>query len=173
MLIKFFTQVDNQICLFLFLLYIGDAFEVIQLGNGDSKTDAKFPLGANCVLEVKFQNQQGHQLRVTENQNPAAAPRGFVALEPVSHIVELGGGTIDISTGQVAHFCAKTNSFVFGEGEPEFEADENELTLTVRNMVGDEGATCKALLDALQRLIGGQGAAAGGAVAKAAGVGLC
>jgi hypothetical protein len=31
-------------------------------------------------------------LRVTENPNPAAAPAGFTALEPVSYIVELGGG---------------------------------------------------------------------------------
>lgn len=46
----------------------------------------------NGKLEVEFQNQQGRQLRVTENRNPAAAPKGFVALEPVSYIVELGGG---------------------------------------------------------------------------------
>lgn len=46
----------------------------------------------NGKLEVEFQNQQGRQLRVTENRNPAAAPNGFVALEPVSYIVELGGG---------------------------------------------------------------------------------
>ena len=47
---------------------------------------------ANGIFEVEFQNQQGRQLRVTENRNPAAAPKGFTALEPVSYIVELGGG---------------------------------------------------------------------------------
>lgn len=113
-------------------------------------------------------------------------------------------GTLDISTGQVARFCAEANSFVFGEGELEFEADENELTLSVTNMVGEwavflpqaaaggaaggeagvgngagegagagtgagtgagagdalagcgQGTLCRALLDALQRLTGGQ-----------------
>jgi hypothetical protein len=46
----------------------------------------------NGVLEIEFQNAEGRQLRVTENPAPAAAPAGFVALEPVSYIVELGGG---------------------------------------------------------------------------------
>ena len=47
---------------------------------------------ANGALEVEFQNQQARQLRVTENRTPAAAPKGFTALEPVSYIVELAGG---------------------------------------------------------------------------------
>ena len=47
---------------------------------------------ANGAFEVEFQNQQSRQLRVTENRTPAAAPKGFTALEPVSYIVELGGG---------------------------------------------------------------------------------
>ncbi|KAJ4302508.1 hypothetical protein N0V88_002656 [Collariella sp. IMI 366227] len=207
----------------------GQFAQVIELGGGDIKTDTKFPPGVstyhplkygrfytphrsitdselktNGVFEVEFQNQEARQLRVTENKNPAAAPKGFVALEPVSYVVELGGGAaaaqgltlqkidyirnaesaIDISTGQIARFCTEANAFVFGEGELEFEADENELTLTVENMVGEwavfvpeaaaggeaavvegdagadaaddcgEGTKCKELVDAIQGLIG-------------------
>ena len=32
-------------------------------------------------------------MRVTENRNPAAAPAGFTALEPVTYRVEVQGGT--------------------------------------------------------------------------------
>ncbi|KAK3897842.1 hypothetical protein C8A05DRAFT_38579, partial [Staphylotrichum tortipilum] len=70
----------------------GQFGQVIQLGGGNIKTDTNFPPGVVGNLEVEFQNQDGRQLRVTENKNPAAAPKGFTALEPVSYIVELGGG---------------------------------------------------------------------------------
>ncbi|KAL2181125.1 uncharacterized protein P884DRAFT_312107 [Thermothelomyces heterothallicus CBS 202.75] len=203
----------------------GQFGQVIQLSGGNVKIDTLFPAGTNGVFEVEFQNQQGRRLRVTENRNPAPPPQGFVALEPVSYKVELSGGragargltlqkidyirnansTVDISAGKVARFCQEANAFVFGEGELEFEAEENELTLTVSNMVGEwaffvpeaaagagagagagdtaegsadagagtgtgtdpanicgAGTTCRALLDALQRLIGG-GAGAGAA----------
>ena len=97
-------------------------------------------------------------------------------------------GTLDISQGQVGRFCANAQSFVFGEGELEFEVEENELSLSVANMVGEwavfvpqaagagaevgegagegdgggaeaagcgQGTMCRALLDAVQRLVGG------------------
>ncbi|KAL2161025.1 hypothetical protein VTH06DRAFT_8738 [Thermothelomyces fergusii] len=197
----------------------GQFGQIIQLGGGNVKTDTLFPAGTNGVFEVEFQNQQGRQLRVTENRNPAPPPQGFVALEPVSYKVELSGGragargltlqkvdyirnansTVDISAGRVARFCQEANAFVVGEGELEFEAEDNELSLTVGNMVGewaffvpepepeagagagetaDGGAdpakenvcgaatTCRALLDALQRLVGGN-AGAGAAPAPA------
>ncbi|KAL2168363.1 hypothetical protein VTG60DRAFT_7341 [Thermothelomyces hinnuleus] len=135
----------------------GQFGQVIQLSGGNVKIDTLFPAGTNGVFEVEFQNQQGRQLRVTENRNPAPPPQGFVALEPVSYKVELSGGragargltlqridyirnansTVDISAGNVARFCQEANAFVFGEGELEFEAEENELTLTVSNMVGE------------------------------------
>lgn len=57
---------------------------IVPVANTKCKT--------NGVFEVEFQNQDARQLRVTENKNPAAAPKGFVALEPVSYVVELGGG---------------------------------------------------------------------------------
>ncbi|AEO54590.1 hypothetical protein MYCTH_41142 [Thermothelomyces thermophilus ATCC 42464] len=213
----------------------GQFDQVIQLSGGNVKIDTLFPAGTNGVFEVEFQNQQGRRLRVTENRNPAPPPQGFVALEPVSYKVELSGGragargltlqkidyirnansTVDISAGKVARFCQEANAFVLGEGELEFEAEENELALTVSNVVGEwaffvpeaaagagagadaeagtgagetaeggvdagtgigtgtdpanicgAGTTCRSLLDALQRLIGG-GAGAGAAATPA------
>lgn len=46
---------------------------------------------------------------------------------------------MDISQGQVGRLCTETNTFVVGAGvgELEFEADENELTLTVDDLVGE------------------------------------
>lgn len=89
----------------------------IELGGGNIKTDTQFPPGVshpshrplfpinflvlstnnlthqtNGVFEVEFQNAEGRVLTVTENKNPAAAPAGFMALEPVSYKVELEGG---------------------------------------------------------------------------------
>ncbi|KAK3312584.1 hypothetical protein B0H66DRAFT_459442, partial [Apodospora peruviana] len=130
---------------------------VINLGGGDVKTDTEFPPGVIGRFEVEFQNAQARLLRVTENKTPAAPPPGFTALEPVSYIVEIGGGastgftlskidyirnadsTVDIRTGQIGKLCKETNSFVIGAGvgELEFEDDENELTLTVKDLVGE------------------------------------
>ncbi|KAK3323111.1 hypothetical protein B0T19DRAFT_442609 [Cercophora scortea] len=133
----------------------------INLGGGDIKTDTNFPVGKNGNLEIEFKNTAARVLRVTENKTPGAAPTGFEFLEPVSYKVELGGGAknltlqkvdyiqsaaskaagIDISKGQIGRLCAESNTFVVGAGvgELEFEADENELTLTVDNMVGEWG----------------------------------
>ena len=49
--------------------------------------------------------------------------------------------TVDISQGQVGKLCANTNTFVVGAGvgELEFEAEENELSLTVDDMNGEWG----------------------------------
>ena len=50
-------------------------------------------------------------------------------------------GTLDISKGQIGRFCASTGTFLIGAavGELEFEAEENELTLTVENMNAEWG----------------------------------
>ncbi|KAK3688919.1 hypothetical protein B0T22DRAFT_349917, partial [Podospora appendiculata] len=131
----------------------------VNLGGGDIKTDTNFPVGKNGNLEIEFKNTAARVLRVTENTTPGTAPTGFDFLEPVSYKVELGGGAknltlqkvdyiqsaaskaagVDISKGQVGRLCAESNTFVVGAGvgELEFEADENELTLTVDNMVGE------------------------------------
>lgn len=47
----------------------------------------------NGRFEVEFQNQDARVLTVTENTNPAPPPAGFVALEPVSYVVALEGGS--------------------------------------------------------------------------------
>lgn len=165
----------------------------INLGGGDIKTDTLFPPGVNGALEVEFQNQQGRVLMVVENPNPAPPPAGFVAVEPVSYQISLAGGSqgltlqkvdfvfnadfntsLDISNGQIGRLSPETNSFVIGAavGELEFEADENELTLTVDDMVGEwavfapvvtqtEAAatsSCPSLTDLLVQLLNQQNA---------------
>jgi hypothetical protein len=54
-------------------------------------------------------------------------------------MLELLSGTVDISKGQIGRFCTDMNTFIVGAavGELEFEVEENELTLTVDNMVGE------------------------------------
>ncbi|KAK7418012.1 hypothetical protein QQZ08_011409 [Neonectria magnoliae] len=132
--------------------------EAVALDGGDVKQDVLFPPGTNGVLEVEFQNAQGRTLTVTENKTPAAPPAGFVAAEAVSYIIDLAEGadgltlskvdyilsegkTLDISQGQIGRFCAEAGAFVIDPavGELEFEAEENELTLTVANLNGEWG----------------------------------
>ena len=128
-------------------------------------------------FEVEFQNQAARTLTVVQNQNPTgAAPDGFDFLEPVSYSVRLRGGTrnltlqkidwirseastLDISQGKIGRLCTETNTFVISDniGELEFEADENELTLTVSNLNGEWAV-----------FLPKAGAAAGGAAGGAA-----
>ncbi|KAK0730327.1 hypothetical protein B0H67DRAFT_638841 [Lasiosphaeris hirsuta] len=151
--------------------------EVIQLAGGNVQTDTTFPPGVAGVLEVEFANQQGRAIRVAENKTPAKPPTGFTALEPSSYIIEVQGSTagltlqkvdfirnanstVDISTGKIGKLCTETKSFVIDDaiGELEFEADENELTLTVSDLVGEWGIFLPA-----GAATAGAGAAAGGA----------
>ncbi|KAL2117745.1 hypothetical protein VTJ04DRAFT_7405 [Mycothermus thermophilus] len=132
----------------------GQFNRIIRVTGGNVKVDTLFPAGVNGVFEVELQSQQARNIRVRENRRPAAAPQGFTALEPVSYIVEMSGNTrglalqkidyirnanstVDISQGRVARFCREAQAFVFGEGELEFEAEENELTLKVDNLRGE------------------------------------
>ncbi|KAK3362599.1 hypothetical protein B0T25DRAFT_626999 [Lasiosphaeria hispida] len=151
--------------------------QVVQLGGGNIQTDTTFPPGIVGVLEVEFANQQGRAIRVTENKSPAKPPAGFTAIEPSSYIIEVQGSTagvtlqkvdfirnanstVDISTGKIGKLCTETKSFVIDDaiGELEFEADENELTLTVSDLVGEWGIFLPAAA-----ATAGTGAAAGGA----------
>ncbi|KAH7160497.1 hypothetical protein B0J13DRAFT_402305, partial [Dactylonectria estremocensis] len=130
----------------------------VALEGGDVKQDVLFPAGTNGVLEVEFQNAEGRTLTVTENTSPAAAPDGFVAVEAVTYKIDLAEGadnltlskvdyilnadsTLDISQGKIGRFCTEANAFVIDSavGELEFEAEENELTLSVANMNGEWG----------------------------------
>ncbi|OIW34687.1 hypothetical protein CONLIGDRAFT_675652 [Coniochaeta ligniaria NRRL 30616] len=128
----------------------------VNIGGGNIKTDTLFPPGQNGALEVEIQDTQARVLTVTENKTPAAAPAGFTALESVSYVVAMEGGaanltlqkidyirnansTLDISKGVLGRLCTETKTFVVGAGvgETEFEADENELTTPVDNIVGE------------------------------------
>ncbi|EFQ34250.1 hypothetical protein CGRA01v4_03929 [Colletotrichum graminicola] len=128
----------------------------LRLGGANVKQDVLFPPGTNGRLEVEFQNSVGRTLTVTENRSPAAAPPGFVAVEPVSYSINLAegaqgltlskvdyilnpGNALDIKKGQVGRLFKEINAFIIDPalGELEFEAEENELTLTVANMNGE------------------------------------
>ncbi|KAF5011888.1 hypothetical protein FDECE_2021 [Fusarium decemcellulare] len=131
-------------------------FDVPIVLPGGSKVDTLYPPGQNGVFEIEFQNAEDRTLTVTQNTSPAAPPTGFVAVEPVSFIVSLEGGTegltlqkvdfilnsnstVDISTGSIGRFCAEAGAFVIDPalGEQEFEAEENELLIKVDNMNGE------------------------------------
>ncbi|KAF5386796.1 hypothetical protein D9615_001604 [Tricholomella constricta] len=141
---------------------IGQFGQVIQLGGGNVKTDVVFTKSAVGSFEVEFQDVNANTLTVTENKNPPRPPTGFTALEPSSFKIALAKGAnnltlqkvdyiidaasdavkgIDFSKGKIGKLCTETNTFVIDDalGELEFEADENELTLTVKNMIGEWG----------------------------------
>ncbi|KAH7368720.1 hypothetical protein B0T11DRAFT_350275 [Plectosphaerella cucumerina] len=128
----------------------------IALGGGNVKVDTLYPPGQNGVFEIEFQNADGRTLTVSQNPNPAAPPPGFVAVEPVSFIVNLAEGaegvtlqkvdyilnknnTLDISKGSIGRFCPEAGAFVIDPqvGEQEFEVEENELLIKVKNMNGE------------------------------------
>ncbi|WQF79413.1 hypothetical protein CDEST_04427 [Colletotrichum destructivum] len=129
----------------------------VRLGGANVKQDVLFPPGKNGRFEVEFQNAVGRTLTVTENRNPAAPPPGFTAVEPVSYKINLAEGAqgvtlskvdyiinpgidaLDISKGQIGRLFPELNAFIIDPalGELEFEAEENELTLTVANMNGE------------------------------------
>lgn len=49
--------------------------------------------------------------------------------------------SVDASQGQIGKLCTDTNTFIIDPalGEFEFEDDDNELSLTVTNMIGEWG----------------------------------
>jgi hypothetical protein len=53
------------------------------------------------VLEVEFQNAEARTLTVTQNENPVAAPPGFVAVEPTSFIIQLAEGADNLTLQKV------------------------------------------------------------------------
>lgn len=97
---------------------------------------------------------------VTENKTPAPPPAGFVAIDPSSFIVVRDGSNdaiplqkidyifdatspavkaVDLSKGKIGKLTA--GAFVINDalGELEFEKEEAELTLTVKDMNGEWG----------------------------------
>ncbi|PPQ93605.1 hypothetical protein CVT25_005485 [Psilocybe cyanescens] len=134
----------------------------VALGGGDVKTDVLFPKGVIGIFEVEFQDKNANTLTVTENKTPGTAPAGFAFLDPSTYKIVLDKGAdnltlqkvdfifdptlatlkdVDISKSRVGKLCTETNTFVISEalGEEEFEDDENEVTLTVKNMIGEWG----------------------------------
>ncbi|GKT41059.1 uncharacterized protein ColSpa_01240 [Colletotrichum spaethianum] len=123
---------------------------------GEKEIEGQFIVPKNGRFEVEFQNAVGRTLTVTENRSPAAPPPGFTAVEPVSYQISLAegaqgvklskvdyiinpGNALDISKGQIGRLFPEINAFIIDPalGELEFEAEENELTLTVANMNGE------------------------------------
>ncbi|KAH0836052.1 hypothetical protein AYO21_02693 [Fonsecaea monophora] len=136
--------------------------QAVALQGGDIQTDVLYPPSAIGSLEIEFKNRDGRTLNVRENKTPAPPPTGFVALEPSSFIVNLAGGTqgltlqkvdyifnvanpavvaANIAQAQVGKLSADGCQFVIDTalGELEFEAEENELSLTVADMNGEWG----------------------------------
>ncbi|KFZ06270.1 hypothetical protein V501_07550 [Pseudogymnoascus sp. VKM F-4519 (FW-2642)] len=161
----------------------------VALQGGDIQQDVLFTKSAVGSLEVEFKNAAGRTLTVTENKTPAAPPAGFQALEPSSFKINLAEGAdaltlqkvdyvidaaspdivgLDIANGQIGKLCTETNTFVIDKalGELEFEADENELTLTVTNMNGEWGIFVPVAAANAAAVAGGD-AAAKAAAAKA------
>ncbi|KAI0527769.1 hypothetical protein F5B22DRAFT_640749 [Xylaria bambusicola] len=133
----------------------------IALKGGNIKQDVTFP-AATGKFEVEFQAKTARTLTVKENKTPAAAPAGFKLLEPSSFIVNLAEGGnaltlgqidfifditsaalkgVDLKTSRVGKLNAETNVFTVDDslGEVEFEIDENETVLKVRDLSGEFG----------------------------------
>ncbi|KAH9478011.1 hypothetical protein JR316_0010245 [Psilocybe cubensis] len=134
----------------------------VSLGGGNIKTDVIFPKGAVGSFEFEFQDATANTVTVTENKTPGKAPAGFAFLDPSSYKVSLGRKArnatlqkidiifdpalpalagVDISQAKIGKLKKKNNTFVINDklGEQEFEADENEVTLTVKNGNGEWG----------------------------------
>ncbi|KAF4623788.1 hypothetical protein D9613_001384 [Agrocybe pediades] len=144
-------------------LNINGAFATpVALGGGDVKTDVVFTKGVVGSLEIEFQDDKANTLTVTENKTPGKAPAGFTLLDPLTYRIELKDGAdgltlqkvdyifdpnsaalkdVDISKAVFGKLCTDTNTFVIDDalGELEFEDDENEITLTVKSMIGEWG----------------------------------
>ncbi|KAF6765502.1 hypothetical protein DFP72DRAFT_797982 [Ephemerocybe angulata] len=136
----------------------------IPLLGGDQKTDVLFTKGTVGSLEVEFQDKNTNTLTVTENKAPAknSVPAGFAFLDPVTYKIALeksaAGLTlqkvdfifdpastalkgVDFAKAKVGKLCTETKAFVISDavGEQEFEADENEVTLTASDINGEWG----------------------------------
>ncbi|KAH6680256.1 hypothetical protein B0J14DRAFT_261015 [Halenospora varia] len=171
--------------------------KVVALGGNNVKTDVLFTKATTGALEVEFQNAVGNNLLVTENKTPAAPPLGFKALDPASYKIALSAGSNqitlqkvdyvlditnadviaagDLTQARIGKLCEEAKAFVISEalGELEFEAEENELSLTTDNMVGEwgifipEGAAAAANVEALRQAKAGEAKAVEGGAAKA------
>ncbi|KAI8821873.1 uncharacterized protein EV422DRAFT_556650 [Fimicolochytrium jonesii] len=127
------------------------------VSGGDFKNDIAFPTSDVGLFELEYNASTPNVLSVTQNKNPAAAPPGFKFVDPTSFVVKMASpvqnatlqkidyifsaataAAINVSAGVIGKFDAASMSFkVDGLGEFEFEADENEWTLTVQDLNGE------------------------------------
>lgn len=109
-------------------------------------------------LEVEYNGTAANAVTVKQNANPAAPPAGMVFVDlntfqiqtrdptdPATDTVKVDykfteavKRAADVTQGTVGKLDPATNTFVTqGLGEFEFEADENEWSLTVPNLNGE------------------------------------
>jgi hypothetical protein len=109
---------------------------------------------------VEYNGTDTNTITVTQNKHPAAPPAGFLFVDPTTFKVATSKATsettdivkidyiftpavavaIDPTKGVIGKLDAATNTFIMtglGEFEFEFEADENEWTLTVPDLNGE------------------------------------
>ncbi|KAJ1322999.1 plasminogen activator inhibitor 1 RNA-binding protein [Microdochium nivale] len=139
---------------------IAGAFgQLIDLKGDDLKQDILFKAAVGN-FEVEFQAKTARKVAVIENKTPGAAPAGFKQLDPSSFIVTFQGGGGDLTLGQldyifdaanpalagldltkttIGKFSNEKKAFEVGDrvGETEFEVEENEIVLKVRNLSGE------------------------------------
>ncbi|PPQ65258.1 hypothetical protein CVT24_011413 [Panaeolus cyanescens] len=128
----------------------------LQFPGGSLKTDLLFPPSAAGLFELEHTGASPATAVVTAKTPSAAPPTGFVFVDPQSFVVTTSDTTgssllkidyifsdavknaIDASKGVIGKFDAASNQFVIENlGEFEFEADENEWTLTVADLNGE------------------------------------
>lgn len=132
---------------------------LIDLKGDDLKQDVLFKAAVGN-FEVEFQAKTARKLAVIENKTPGAAPAGFKLLDPSSYIVTLQGGGgaltlgqldyifdsanaalkgIDVTKTTIGKFSNAKGAFEVGDkvGETEFEVEENEIVLKVKNLDGE------------------------------------
>ncbi|KAF9038709.1 hypothetical protein BJ165DRAFT_1407831 [Panaeolus papilionaceus] len=128
----------------------------LQFPGGNLKTDLLFPPSAAGGFEVEHTGVSPASITVTAQTPSAAPPTGFVFVDPQSFVVNTSDTTgssllkidyiftdavkaaVDASKGVIGKFDAASKQFVTANlGEFEFEADENEWTLTVSDLNGE------------------------------------
>ncbi|KPI40224.1 uncharacterized protein AB675_11596 [Cyphellophora attinorum] len=161
---------------------------VLDIANTSSLPGVRTsPAGRAGAFEVEFQSAQAGQVLTQENTSPAAPPAGFAAVESSSFIVQFAtSGTptlqkidyifdvtdsavaaLDLATTKIGKLSADGCSFAIEEGlEFEFEAEENEITLTVDDLNGEWAAEGAAAGEAeAAKVVAAKGAGAAGKTA--------
>ncbi|KAF9038763.1 hypothetical protein BJ165DRAFT_1531835 [Panaeolus papilionaceus] len=130
----------------------------IPLKGGNVMTEVEFKSAAG-VFEVEFKSGDANTLTVSKKLATGIPPTGFRFLDASSFNVKLAKPTspssglkidysfdtkafvaagVDTSKAVIGKLCHEANVFVVDNlGKLEFEADDNELMLSVKNLVGE------------------------------------